>query len=267
MNKKPKSRSTEEVNQQFFGEFFNDNSVKYLANSAGSRWFKDLLMMILKNVDSKEVITVADVGCGIGHKTVTLKEYFRKAKVSGFDFSDSAIAVANKAYGKYGVKYFCKDITKDIYKTRYDLISAFDVLEHVKDWQSLIKKLIKVNNRYLLFSFPVGRMRPYEVNIGHYRNFKIGEMEEFMSSQGYKTIKTFYAGFPFFSPIMRNLTQLFFKNYSETSISEMGAVSKLMHDIWYILFRYLSFQNKGDVFIGLFERVESNTNNVTRTVN
>lgn len=254
MSEEAAEMTVEDINQEFFGEFFNENTVDYLAKSAGSRWFKDLLLMLLEDVDPKNVKSVADVGCGIGHKTSTLKTYFQDADVSGFDFSEPAIKVAKKAYGPGGVNYACEDITKADYKTRYDLVAAFDVLEHIDDWQTLVRNLIRVNNRYIVFSFPVGRMRPYEVNIGHFRNFKRGEMEKFMASEGYKTVKTFYAGFPFFSPITRDLTQLFFKNYSETSQSKMSRLSQLIHDVWYILFRYFSFKQKGDVFIGLFEK-------------
>ena len=249
--------SVEDVNQQFFGEYFNDNTVDYLSKSAGSRWFRDLLLKLLMKINPLEVKTVADVGCGIGHKTSILKKYFGKAKVSGFDFSAPAIEVAKKAYGPQGINFSCQDITKAKYNKKYDLIAAFDVLEHVDKWQKLVKDLIRVNNRYMLLSFPVGRMRPYEVNIGHYRNFKKNEMETFMSKQGYTVVKTFYAGFPFFSPITRDLTQVLFKNYSETTTAKMGRATKTMHDVWYMLYRYGSSQNKGDVFIGLFEKTSN----------
>ncbi|HET9442335.1 MAG TPA: class I SAM-dependent methyltransferase [Acidimicrobiales bacterium] len=250
----PRDQTVEEINQAFFGEIFNDNTVDYLAKSAGSRWFRDLLLMILEPVDTDDVATVVDVGCGIGHKTSTLRGRFPKASVQGFDFSPQAIEVATKAYGPEGIDFSCTDITKAGYSTRYDLIAAFDVLEHVDDWQGLVTDLVRANNRYIVLSFPVGRMRPYEVNIGHYRNFQRDQMERFMGEQGYATLKTFYAGFPFFSPIMRDLTQVFFKNYSETPNARMGRLGKLLHDVWYVLFRYGSLKHRGDVFIGLFEK-------------
>jgi len=250
----PPVRSVEEVNKQFFGEFFNENTVDYLSKSAGSRWFRDLLLMILDRIEPGSVNSVADVGCGIGHKASILKSHFRTADVSGFDFSKSAIDVATKAYGANGIAFSCDDITEAKYETCYDLVTAFDVLEHVDDWQGLAKKLADVNNRYFIISVPVGRMRPYEVHIGHFRNFQIGEIEACMSELGYRTIKTFYAGFPFYSPILRDLTNHFFKAYAKTSHSKMGWVAKLGHDVWYVLFRYFSMKQKGDVFIGLFDK-------------
>lgn len=175
-------QSIEEANKEFFGEFYNENTADYLAKSAGSRWFRDLLLMVLDQVDSANVQSVADVGCGIGHKASIIKERLPNAQISGFDFSESAIEVAKKAYGNQGIHFSCDDITSADYRERYDLISAFDVLEHVDDWRGLVDKLVAVNNRYMLISVPVGRMRPYEVHIGHFRNFQRGEMESYMAT-------------------------------------------------------------------------------------
>jgi predicted TPR repeat methyltransferase len=247
------AKSVEEVNQEFYGEHFNDDTVEYLKKSSGARWFNDLLIMTLQHVDKKRIKTVADVGCGVGHKTLTMKSQLPDAMVTGFDFSESAILAGKKAYGSEGVKYSHEDITKKNYKKRYDLICAFDVLEHIDKWEEMVEKLININDRYLIFSFPVGRMRPYEKNIGHFRNFQRGQMEKFLEAHGYKTIHTFYAGFPFFSPILRDLTQLFSKNYSETISTKMSPTGIAMHKIWYLLFRYGSMKTHGDVFIGLFE--------------
>lgn len=256
VNNMAESKSVEDVNKEFYGEHFNENTVEYLKYSSGARWFNYLLLETLKKAKGRSIKTVADVGCGVGHKTLTLKKAFPKADVTGFDFSESAIKAAKKAYGPEGVNYSQADITKKGYNKRYDLISAFDVLEHIDKWEEMTDKLIAVNNRYMVLSFPVGRMRPYEKNIGHFRNFQRNQMEDFMASRGYKTVHTFYAGFPFFSPILRDLTQIFSKNYSETISAKITPAGILMHKVWYVLFRYGSMKHRGDVFIGLFEKVK-----------
>lgn len=252
---KKSQKTIEEINQEFYGEHFNENTTEYLKHSAGAKYFNYLLTRILKNIDKESVSSIADVGCGVGHKTLTLKQVISKASVTGFDFSAAAIKAAKNAYGKYDVNYSMEDITKKSYQKKYDLISAFDVLEHIDDWESMLKKLISVNKRYLVISVPTGRMRPYEKNIGHFRNFKQGQVEEFLQKNGYTTIDTYYAGFPFFSPILRDLTQLFSKNYSETISAKMSPVGLVIHKIWYVLFRYFSTTHRnGDLFVGLFEK-------------
>ena len=248
--------SSKEANQAFFGHYWNEHMITYLSKSAGGRWFSYLLGLILDKIPVQSVASVADVGCGVGAKTARMAKYFTKAAVTGYDFSEAGIAAAKKYYRIENLHFATEDITESEYKTKFDVITAFDILEHIDDWKALTKKLISVNNKYMIISSPVGRMRPYEVNIGHYRNFKKREIEEFMEANGYATIQTFYAGFPFYSPIVRDLTNMFFKNYSEIPESEMSFLSQQMHDVWYFLFRYCSFKHRGDIFVGLFEKRE-----------
>lgn len=242
-------------NQEFFGHFWSENSIKYLSHSSGSRWFAYLLDLVLKEIPSRNINTVADVGCGVGNKTAQLAKFFKKARVTGYDFSKPAIDAAKKHYRLKNLGFATNDITSSNFKQKFDLITAFEFLEHIEDWQGITKKFINANSRFIIFSVPVGRMRPYEVHIGHYRNYQRGEIENFMKSHGYSTVKTFYAGFPFYSPLLRNLTNIFHKKYySELPNSEMGFIAKRVHDIWYLLFRYCSLKNRGDSFIGLFEK-------------
>jgi SAM-dependent methyltransferase len=246
--------SSKEINQEYYKGYWNGNMLRYLLHSAGNRWFDYLLRLMLKEMPQKSVKSVADIGCGLGIKTATMAGYFDHADVWGYDFSKAGIDAAAEYHKVKNLHFATEDITESHYNKRFDLITAFDVLEHIDDWKGLTKKLIGVNNKYMLISSPVGKMRPYEVHIGHVRNFKRNEIEAFMESQGYKTVKTFYAGFPFHSPLVRDLTNVFYKDYADLPQSEMSFLSKRMHDVWYFLFRYLSFKQKGDIFVGLFEK-------------
>lgn len=241
-------------NQEYYGHYWNDNMISYLSHSAGGRWFSYLLQKMLNEIEPSSIKTVADVGCGVGMKTAQMAKYFNNAEVNGYDFSEEGITAAKKFHKQKNAHFTTEDITKSSNTKKYDLITSFDVLEHIDDWKDLVKKLIKSNNRYMMICAPVGRMRAYEPQIGHYRNFKRNEIENFMESRGYKTIKTYYAGFPFYSPILRNLTNKFYKSYSETPQNKMSFLSRRMHDVWYFLFRFCSLKKIGDNFIGLFEK-------------
>jgi len=247
--------SIEDTNKEFFSDFWNENMIHYLDQSAGARWFEYLLSLILEEIPKNGILSIADVGCGLGKKTSQLAKAFPNSEVTGFDFSDSAIEVASSHYSKIrNLRFRNADITKKSYDASFDLVSAFDVLEHINDWETMLDGLIQANSRYLVVSVPVGRMRSYEVNIGHFRNFQRNQIENFLKSRGYTTIKTFYAGFPFYSPILRDLTNIFFKKYSETPQSVMSPLAKRGHDLWFILFRYLSSKRHGDIFIGAFAK-------------
>ena len=243
-------------NKEFYSDYWNENMIEYLSHSSGSRWFRYLLNELLKEIPREKIRTAADIGCGIGNKTAQIAQYFKSAKVTGYDFSKQGVNVAKNYYRINNLDFIAGDVIKTKKKDNYDLITAFELLEHIKDWKKLADSLIKINNKYFIISVPVGRMRPYEKHIGHFRNYKKGEIESYMNSQGYKTVKTFYAGFPFYSPITREISNIFYKNYSVPK-GKMSPISKLIHNIWYFLFRYCSLKNKGDTFIGLFEKTNS----------
>lgn len=243
------------VNKDFYDYYWSENMIDYLKRSSGSRWFLYLLNNIIDGIDPKDVKTVVDLGCGMGYKTYFLSQKFNKSLVLGTDFSKKAIASAGNYHKRKNLSFKVKDITTGDEKNKYDLITAFDVLEHIEDWKSLVKKLDKHCNKYLLFSSPVGRMRAYEKNIGHYRNFKRGEIENFLKGLGYKPIKKYYAGFPFYSPICRDLTNMFYKQYTEIPTSKMSNKAEFFSKIFYFLFRYCSTKKHfGEIFIGLFEK-------------
>lgn len=245
------------LNHNYYETYWNENMIQYLLQSAGSRWFDYLFELMLKEIKNSSIKSVADIGCGVGNKTATMARYFKDASVTGYDFAEEGLKAARKVHKYKNISFANEDITEANRRKKFDLITAFDVLEHIEDWQGLTKKLANVNNRYMLISSPVGRMRPYEVHIGHVRNFKKNEIEDFMRTQGYKVVKTFYAGFPFHSPLLRDVTNAFYKDYAALPQTEMSFVSRRMHDVWYFLFRYLTFKNKGDIFVGLFEKVEA----------
>ena len=248
--------SSKEINHEYYKHYWNENMIDYLNHSAGSRWFNHLLELLLSRLPRTQIKSVADVGCGVGNKTAMMARYYPEAEVSRFDFSAEGIEAARQHHRETNLQFATEDITESSYGKRFDLITAFDVLEHIEDWETLTRKLIDVNNRYMIICSPVGRMRPYEVHIGHFRNFKVNEIESFMEGHGYKTLETFYAGFPFYSPILRDLTNRFYKNYADLPQSKMSFVSKRVHDLWYVLFRFCSTRKRhGDIFVGLFEKV------------
>jgi SAM-dependent methyltransferase len=259
-SKVKESSESKKLNHNYYKSYWNENMINYLSLSAGSRWFDYLLSKMLAEVDSKSINTIADIGCGVGNKTAYMADFYKKAKVYGYDFSKEGIAAAKNIHTptRKNLNFATEDITQSNHKKRFDLITAFDVLEHIDDWKGLTKDLIHVNTKYMLLSSPVGRMRPYEKHIGHVRNFKPHEIEKFMENNGYRTVKVFYAGFPFYSPILRDLTNARYNDYAELPQAKMNFASKRMHDIWYVLFRYFSMKSKGDIFVGLFERTEFN---------
>ncbi len=201
---------------------------------------------------------ILDIGCGKGLNTAFFAEDYPKASVIGVDFSEVGIHKAQENYSHVNNLSFLCSNAMDLQSDKtFSLVCAFELLEHLEDWEPLAVKITELSHKYILVSVPVGRMRAYEVEAaGHFRNFKRGELERFFNHHGFKTVKVFYAGFPFYSPITRDLLSLAGGSHG-LSGKELGFWQKKSSLLLYYLYRYFSTVNwGGDQFMGLFEKVE-----------
>ncbi|WP_297275968.1 bifunctional 2-polyprenyl-6-hydroxyphenol methylase/3-demethylubiquinol 3-O-methyltransferase UbiG [uncultured Brachyspira sp.] len=246
-------------NKDFYEKFYKEKTNSHSKSISGiARYFFYLTKSILKYIDPDYMNNILEVGCGRGSHTIILSKYFNNSKVIGIDFANSGIELAKENYSEYSNLFFInEEFDNFIYNSdikKFDLIASFEVLEHIEDWETLLKKMIMASNKYVLISVPVGKMRDWEKNIGHFRNFKKGEIEEFMNNNGFKTVKTFYAGFPFYSPFARDYANKNFDNLIQDVVKDFSIYQKIFHYLAYISFRYFSLKSYGDAFYGLFEK-------------
>ena len=99
---------------------------------------------ILDNIDKNDDINnlnVLDLGCGGGLTSESLARL--GADVTGIDFIKKNIEVAKKHafISKLKINYLNKDLEKIKLTQKYDLILLLEVIEHLEDWPSLIKKI------------------------------------------------------------------------------------------------------------------------------
>ena len=72
-----------------------------------------------------------------------------------------------------------------------------------------------------------------------------------------KIIKTFYAGFPLYTPLARDYVNRNYNNFMKSIEHEFTKSQEIFHHFVYLIFRYLNFKNIGDKFLGLF--IKDNT--------
>jgi SAM-dependent methyltransferase len=204
-----------------------------------------------------------DVGCGEGTNTAFLAECFPGARVTGIDFSSEGVLLAERRYAAPGngaaktggLSFIADNESATLKNYRFDLISSFDVLEHVPDWREFLINMCRSANKYILLAVPTGRMRSFESKVGHLRNFKIGEIESFLTSLGWLVEKSFYAGFPFYSPIYRNLCDLLDVGDNDVVRFNYGFFRRLMcRAIFWLFDKCSTRRRRGDYFIGLFAK-------------
>lgn len=95
-------------------------------------------------------------------------------------------------------------------KRKYDLISAFEVLEHIKDDVGAIKRiysLLSPSGRFLV-SIPAKMKEWTNIDVikGHYRRYEKPELYKKLKNAGFTKIKIVDYGFPFLS-LLRRVSQ------------------------------------------------------------
>ena len=247
MNKKNKVD-----NKKIFDNYWKE-SIHTSLYAPTCRFIRHLIFDLLKILQKEDIKSVLDLGCGDGTNAYYLANYFKEARIKGTDFSKSGIEAAKSRWKKNNLE-FLYDLNNDSLNFHYDLITSSEVLEHVEEWQPLLKKMARAST-YLLLSFPTGRMRDYEITQGHVRNFKKGEVEDFLLKLNYKPVKIFYAGFPFFSPVHRDFCNIVNPMTNPFTKGYFGIKQKLISSFLYFLFRFLSTKNRlGEQFCGLFKK-------------
>ena len=107
--------------------------------------FRILHKILPIRIDYKKIkkLDILDLGCGGG---LTCEPLARLgASVTGVDFVEENIKVAKNhaSQSNLNISYFHNDIDSILIKKKYDLILILEVLEHLDNWESLIKKIKK----------------------------------------------------------------------------------------------------------------------------
>lgn len=105
-----------------------------------------VLLVIYILVTSHSSKRILDVGCGRGELSFALS--CTGADVTAIDYSESAIEIANKTYGKaiIGKKlhYVNADFLEYPFNNRFDFISATDFIEHIEQ-KTLVHVIEKIS--------------------------------------------------------------------------------------------------------------------------
>lgn len=88
----------------------------------------------------------------------------------------------------------------------FDLVCAFDVIEHVEDHETAVKEMKRVCKQEgsIFVSVPtfMSLWSDHDVINQHIRRYRIGELRELFKSDDGKTIKSSYFNYFLFSPIL-----------------------------------------------------------------
>src|SRR6266446_9256902 len=132
---------------------------------------------LLRSIQNITVESVLDVGCGTADNLMFIKTIFPSIKVFGMDITDVPLKIAQNRIP--GGKFWTDDIQNPKRTAGlFDLVTCFEVIEHLEDDRNALKNISRITNKYLLLSTPGGRMREVEREIGHYRNYEVKQLRE-----------------------------------------------------------------------------------------
>jgi len=207
--------------------------------------FSRHIRRILKDmIRPLKIESVLDVGCGQGSLLEELRTEFPYLKPCGVDFSKSAVELARQRIPDG--RFWVSDITQGPLDETYDLVVCSEVLEHIPDDIRAIQNLRQMTDKYLLISSPQGRMRRFETEVGHVRNYAPGELVQKLEHNGFVVEHVLEWGFPFYSPLYRDVLEL---TGSKGTTGEFGPMRKLISRLLYYVFMLNSSKRGDELFV------------------
>lgn len=210
-----------------------------------SRHLRRLILQLIAPLDFESVL---DVGCGQGALLVEIEKRFPQVKLHGVDLSSRAIELAASRVPR--AEFWTFDLECERLKGTFDLVICSEVLEHIEDDVTAIRRLSEMTDKYLLVTTVQGRMRPSEALVGHVRNYDRAELIQKLSQSGLKVMRDIEWGFPFYSPLYRDLLELM---GSSPVGGRFGRGRRLVATMVYWLF-YLNSPRRGDEILVLAGR-------------
>ena len=138
--------------------------------------------------------TVMDVGCGVGYGAYIMAAVAKL--VYAIDDSEEAIDHGRKFFDKDNIYYFPADFmnypermhNKEGYKVTYDVIVAFEFIEHVQDTDALFAKFEAYQPEKFIISSPHIKC-PIGANKFHHRHYGMDQLINRFWDIGYKPLR------------------------------------------------------------------------------
>lgn len=207
--------------------------------------------IMLRMIRGLDFSTVLEVGCGNGLNLLALTKKRPRLLVAGCDISEQALCQCRGLLP--GIETYALDISQARLPGRYDLVVAFDVLEHIQDDMAALRNMAAMTHRYLLVATLQGRMRAFEKDIGHVRNYQRGELQKKIERADLEVVETVEWGWPLYSPLYRDYLDRC--GGQEHTRGNYGMMKKALCHILYAVF-LANRTHHGDMLFVLARRKE-----------
>lgn len=143
--------------------------------------------------------TICEIGCGTGDILLTLERAFPDATLSGYEISPHAYARASRKETAR-TRFYLEDLAAKR-DSRFDVLLAIDVIEHVEDYLGFAKQLrglagvkvfhipLDLSVQSLLRGWPISKLRK---DVGHIHSFFKESALATLEDCGYRIIDHCY---------------------------------------------------------------------------
>lgn len=228
----------EEVWQRAYGDMQDVGPVH--------RHMRRQLERLLAGIDYASVL---DVGCGAGHNLPLLRANRALDAVAGADIAEEALRRARTQDAD--ATFHRLDIENARLDGEWDLVFSSLVLEHLPNDAAALRNMAAMARRHVLVTSIAGdfeRYRPWDEQMGHVRNYAVGQLESRMADAGLRVRESVYWGFPFYSPGARTLQNRM------TSEPDYSLSTRILAQLMYRLY-FLNSSRRGDLLIVLAEKI------------
>jgi len=161
------NKSTEQVKTFFddyakrFSSIYHEQQKNKIQRFLDKTWRKSMFLRfkrVSEIINETESKTVLDAGCGPGwHDLLLLKS--QDVHVTGVDIAPNMIEIAKQQTSENGVADKCDFICMNLFdfdtKEKFDVVFALGVVEYFEKPEDIIKKMISLSKRKVIFSIPV----------------------------------------------------------------------------------------------------------------
>lgn len=139
-------------------EFYNNFDTKLIRDYCnGNKRIENAMSTLFQYINPK-VNSILDIGCGIGWTSHELSKNFEQTQVHGTDLSPRLIECAKLLFQRNNLQFSSSDINVFDTKSKYDIITMFDVYEHISvmerdNFHRKLNEILSQNGR-LIFAMP-----------------------------------------------------------------------------------------------------------------
>ena len=161
---------------------------------SGSFWFRSrnrLLCWALEHY-FPDATNFLEIGCGTGFVLAHIRKEFPQLTVAGSEVFSKGLSFASERLP--GVDLFQMDARQIPFESEFDVVGAFDVLEHIRDDELVLSQMyraVRQGGGILLavpqHSFLWSRIDEYS---RHIRRYSRSELKAKVERAGFKTLRT-----------------------------------------------------------------------------